>query len=86
MFDDSDSLQEFCDQNLLSEMAPLLPLGEKVADRPDEGPFVGGIAPRRRPHPDPLPQFFARMLPCEATQHPQKTGGEGVTWRWTAKH
>ena len=36
MFDDSDSLKELCDQNLLREMAPLGPLGEKVADRPDE--------------------------------------------------
>ena len=36
VFDDSDSLQEFCDQNLPCEMAPLFPLGEKEADRPDE--------------------------------------------------
>jgi hypothetical protein len=33
------------------------------------------ISNRKHPHPDPLPQFFARTLPCETTQHPQKIGG-----------
>lgn len=40
MFDDSDSLQEFCDQNLPCEKAPLFPLVEKEADRPDEHAVV----------------------------------------------
>jgi hypothetical protein len=32
---------------------------------------------RRPPHPDPLPQFFARTLPCDTTLHPQKNRGRG---------
>ena len=35
------------------------------------------ITNRNPPHPDPLPQFFARTLPSNTTQHPQKIGGEG---------
>jgi len=61
--------------------SPFFPFGEKVADRPDEGAFEDGGVLKRPPHPGPLPQFFANMLPFNATQHPQKTGGEGATWR-----
>jgi hypothetical protein len=75
MFDDSHSLQEFCEQNLLCEMAPLLPLGEKVADRPDEGLLWVTSLPNGPLTPALSPKFFARMLPCEATQNPQKTRG-----------
>ena len=35
------------------------------------------ITNRTPPHPDSLTQFFARTLPCNTTQHPQKIGGEG---------
>ena len=42
---------------------PFSPSGEKVADRPDEGAFAGGRGPKRAPHPSPLPQFFASILP-----------------------
>ena len=48
-----------------------------MADRPDEGAFVEGSVLEWPPHPGPLPQFFARTLPCNTTQHPQKIGGEG---------
>ena len=37
MLGESDSLKSFCDKNLPCETEALLPLGEKVADRPDEG-------------------------------------------------
>ena len=56
---------------------PFSPLGEKVADRPDEVEIVTGSVRKMPPHPNPLPQFFGRMLPCDAMQNPQKTGGEG---------
>jgi hypothetical protein len=32
---------------------------------------------RRPPHPDPLPQFFARRLRYDTTLHPQKNRGRG---------
>ncbi len=63
-------------QNLLSEMA-LLPLGEKVADRPDEGFFVGGNAPRRPPHPGPLPQFFCENAAMRSHATSAKNWGRG---------
>ena len=37
MFDDSNSPKCFRDKNLPCETEVLLPHGEKVADRPDEG-------------------------------------------------
>ena len=76
MFDASDSPTYSCDQNLPCETESLLPVGEKVADRPD-GAFEDGSVLKRPPHTSPLPQFFARMLPCDSTQNRQKTGGEG---------
>jgi hypothetical protein len=75
MFDGSHSLPEFCEQNLLYEMTPLLPLGEKVADRPDEGLSRVTSLPDGALTPALSPKFFARMLPCEAKQHPQKPRG-----------
>jgi hypothetical protein len=56
----------------------LLPVGEKVADRPDQGAFVKGRVLKIAPHPSPLPQFFASILHFQ--QHvvsPQKTGQRG---------
>jgi hypothetical protein len=74
MFDDSDSLKELCDQNLLHEMAPPRALGEKVADRPDEWAFVGGIGPRRSPHPGPLPSFLRECCHAKSRDIRKKPG------------
>ena len=56
---------------------PSLPREEKVADRPEEGACVEGSVLKRPPHPPPLPQFFARTLPCDTTLYPQKNRGRG---------
>ncbi len=77
MFADSDPPKVPIDQCLPRERSPFSPSGEKVAARPDEGAFVEGSVQERPPHPNPLPQFFARTLPCNTTQHPQRIGGEG---------
>jgi hypothetical protein len=50
-------------RGLPRERSPFSPSGEKVAVRPDEGAFPGGSGPKRAPHPSPLPQFFASILP-----------------------
>gem|GEM_PF-2447512 len=84
MFDHSDSLKELCDQNLLREMAPLGPLGEKVADRPDEWAFVGGIAPRRPPHPGCFPKFCENAA-MRTHAISAKNRAAGTTWRCPAK-
>ena len=56
---------------------PSLPRGEKVADRPEEVAFVEGSVLKRPPQPGPLPEFFARTLPCDTTLYPQKNRGRG---------
>ena len=66
MFDDSDLPKWFCDQNLLCEIEPLFPFGEKVADRPDEGAFVGGNHSRNDPLTPALSLIFLRVC-CNAT-------------------
>jgi hypothetical protein len=81
MFEESHSLKWPFDQCLPRERSPFSPSGEKVADRPDEGAFLEGSVLKRPPRPGPLPQFFARTLPCDATQYPQTNGGEGEIWR-----
>ena len=63
MFEESDSPRLPFDQCLPRERSPFSPSGEKVAVRPDEGAFAGGRGPKRAPHPSPLPQFFASILP-----------------------
>ena len=52
--------------------SPFSPSGEKVADRPDEGELEDGGALTRPHHLGPLPQCFAKLLPFDSTQHPQK--------------
>ncbi len=60
---------------------PFSPSGEKLAVRPKEGAFACGSCVKRPPHPSPLPQFFASILPSNNTLSPQKFEGEGATWR-----
>jgi hypothetical protein len=76
MFDDADSPKEFPDKNLPAETVALHRLGEKVAIRPDKGAFVGGRGPKRAPHPSPLPQFFASILPSNNSLFPRKKSRE----------
>ena len=63
---------------------PFSPPGEKVADRPDEGAFEDGRVLKRPPRFGPLAKSFARRLSSDATQHPQKHGGERATLRCPA--
>ena len=77
MFEESESPKLPFDQCLPPERRPFSPAGEKVAERPDEGALLECSVLKRPPHPDPLPQFFARTLPYDTTQHPQKNRGRG---------
>ena len=53
----------------------LLPLGEKVADR-RKGALVKRRVLKTPPHPSPLPQFFASVLPSNTTFFLRKKSGE----------
>jgi len=65
--------------------SPFSPAGEKVAARPDEGAFVWDGVLKIPPHPSPLPQFFASILPTnKMLSLRKKIGGEGATGRCPA--
>ena len=55
---------------------PFSPSGEKLAVRPDEGAFACGSCIKRPPHPSPLPQFFASILPSNNTLSLRKKSRE----------
>ena len=77
MFEESDAPKRRFDQCFLGKRGPFSPSGEKVAVRPDEGAFVDGSLLKRPPHPGPLPQFFARTLPCDTPAASAKNRGRG---------
>jgi hypothetical protein len=77
MFEELNAPKLPFDQFFLGKRSPFSTSGEKVAVSPDEGAFVEGSVLKHPPHPSPLPQFFARTLPCDTPAAPAKNRGRG---------